>query len=397
MKRQDGTGGAVDAPPPMEPSADTEIGAEIEAAAPRHGAADPVKALMRRHHDLCARAVDPLEIAAGLEAHGLTDRAAGRYRHRDVFSLAEEMYARVPRDDDVAGGLSGDSVDVRHGSAVAPGWALFALLPGAACAATAAAVPRVGAGAARLAVVLGGALAVALALRCALRRGPLRVTPRRAPATRAWVCWLLLYALLGDALLRDAVAGGPDEPGDLWEPAVAPVLALTAAVAPAALCARLLALAAGRRLRASRGLDEFAASARPLVFGAVALFLGALAGLLAAARTLPGAPGAWPAGAGALGALLFLARLLAVHGFRRAPALLLAAAGACEVTALALVFAGRLPGCDVLAAPVTAAVDSWGPGVVPAAACGAAALVLLIHAARTLTLASAHARTGAAP
>ncbi|MGV2921265.1 hypothetical protein RMO59_35855, partial [Streptomyces alfalfae] len=52
----------------MEPSADTEIGAEIEAAAPRHGAADPVKALMRRHHDLCARAVDPLEIAAGLEA-----------------------------------------------------------------------------------------------------------------------------------------------------------------------------------------------------------------------------------------------------------------------------------------------------------------------------------------
>ena len=61
------------------------------------GAADPVKALMHRHRDLCERAVDPLEIAAGLEAHGVTDRTAARFRHRDVFSLAEEMYARVPR------------------------------------------------------------------------------------------------------------------------------------------------------------------------------------------------------------------------------------------------------------------------------------------------------------
>lgn len=62
----------------------------------RRGPADPVKVLMHRHRELCERAVDPLEIAAGLEAHGLTDRAAARYRHRDVFSLAEELYARVP-------------------------------------------------------------------------------------------------------------------------------------------------------------------------------------------------------------------------------------------------------------------------------------------------------------
>ncbi|MCZ9344407.1 hypothetical protein NGM37_42350, partial [Streptomyces sp. TRM76130] len=65
--------------------------------------ADPVKALMLRHHELCARAVDPLEIAAGLEAHGVTDRTAARFRHRDVFALAEEMYARVPRDGDRPG------------------------------------------------------------------------------------------------------------------------------------------------------------------------------------------------------------------------------------------------------------------------------------------------------
>lgn len=62
----------------------------------RRGTADPVKVLMHRHRDLCEHAVDPLEIAAGLEAHGLTDRTAARYRHRDVFSLAEELYARVP-------------------------------------------------------------------------------------------------------------------------------------------------------------------------------------------------------------------------------------------------------------------------------------------------------------
>ncbi|MCQ9130965.1 hypothetical protein KMS84_09125, partial [Streptomyces sp. IBSBF 2807] len=67
---------------------------------PRRGAGDPVKALMHRHRELCERAVDPLEIAAGLEAHGVTDRTAARFRHRDVFSLAEEMYARVPRDGD---------------------------------------------------------------------------------------------------------------------------------------------------------------------------------------------------------------------------------------------------------------------------------------------------------
>ncbi|EFH31053.1 LOW QUALITY PROTEIN: integral membrane protein, partial [Streptomyces pristinaespiralis ATCC 25486] len=52
---------------------------------------------MHRHRELCEQAVDPLEIAAGLEAHGVTNRTAARFRHRDVFALAEEMYARVPR------------------------------------------------------------------------------------------------------------------------------------------------------------------------------------------------------------------------------------------------------------------------------------------------------------
>ncbi|MEU8531410.1 hypothetical protein AB0C77_38475, partial [Streptomyces sp. NPDC048629] len=65
-------------------------------AAPRRGNGDPVKALLHRHRELVEGAVDPLEIAAGLEVHGVTDRTAARFRHRDVFSLAEELYARVP-------------------------------------------------------------------------------------------------------------------------------------------------------------------------------------------------------------------------------------------------------------------------------------------------------------
>ncbi|WP_037896894.1 hypothetical protein [Streptomyces sp. NRRL S-920] len=357
---------------------------------------------MHRHRDLCARAVDPLEIAAGLEAHGVTDRSAARYRHRDVFALAEEMYARVPRDDDSGRARpgAGAGTDVRHAPQVRPGWALFALLPGAACAAAVAGA-ELTAGAARAAVTVGGTLAVALALRVALRNGPLRAATPLTPATRAWVCWLIVYALLGDGLLMSAVAGGPDGPGDLWAPATATALGLTLAVAPAIWCARLFAARAGGRLAASRGLNEFAASVRPLLLGVVVLFLAALGVSLVAADVAadavlgtPGSPSAL-AGAGALGALLLLARLLAAHGFVRAPALLLGAAGACEAAAPALVFAGRLPGCDALAAPVTAAVADWGPGAVPAAACGAAALALLIHATRTLTLASAHAGPGA--
>ncbi|MGA4851169.1 hypothetical protein ACOBQB_34815 [Streptomyces sp. G5(2025)] len=401
--------GVSDAPIPETTAGPTPRGG-AEPGSPqtppaRRGTPDPVKALMHRHRELCERAVDPLEIAAGLEAHGVTDRVAARYRHRDVFALAEEMYARVPRGDDDSGGgphpgttARGKGAgrapgDVRHVPETPPGWALFALLPGVVCAAAVAGLGSA-TGGARLAVVLGGVLAVALALRTALRKGPLRAVTRLTPATRAWVCWLLTYALLGDALLRSAVAGGPDGPGELWQPATAALLALTLAVAPATWCARLFAVRAGGRLRASRGLDEFAASVRPLLLGVVTLFLAALGALLAATDALPGAAPGGPsalAGAWALGALLLLARLLGVHGFTRAPTLLLGAAGACEAGALALVFAGRLPGCDAAAAPVDAAVTAWGPGAVPTVACGAAALALLIHAARTLPLASAHA------
>lgn len=94
-------GGATRAAPAMEEEGVARTAPpRKEAARPaRRGPADPVRSLMHHHQELCARAVDALEIAAGLEAHGVTDRTAARFRHRDVFSLAEELYARVPRAD----------------------------------------------------------------------------------------------------------------------------------------------------------------------------------------------------------------------------------------------------------------------------------------------------------
>ncbi|WP_425264580.1 hypothetical protein [Streptomyces cellostaticus] len=385
------------------PSASTRGGADAEPdrsrrAAPRRGAADPVKALLHRHRELCERAVDPLEIAAGLEALGITDRTAARFRHRDVFSLAEELYARVPRD-----GASRPYPEPVRVPRVSAGWILLTLLPGALGTAVLAGL-HLTHGQARLPVALGGLLAVGLAVRAALRRGPLAAAPgtpswRTGSGTRAWTLCLLGYALLGDGLLRAILAGGPDAlptgaPDGPWPVTAAPALALTLACAPAAWCAHLLAAGARRRLAGSRGLEDFTAAARPLLLGTFALFLGALTALLA----LCGAAlheGAHYPQALTLGALLLLARLLTVHHRRHAPALVLAAAAATEAAALALPLAGRLPGCAFLATPVQTLVDAWGTAAVPVLACGTAALTLLVHAQRTLTQASAHAPTGA--
>ncbi|MFD6281699.1 hypothetical protein ACFWFI_40020 [Streptomyces sp. NPDC060209] len=356
-------------------------------SAVRRGPADPVKVLMHRHRDLCERAVDPLEIAAGLEAHGLTDRTAARYRHRDVFSLAEELYARVPG----AGRAVRD-----HGPRPGPGkearagWTLSALLPGAACLATAGALRAtegVLGGEARFAVTAAGALLALLGLRLCLRGGPLRAQDGAGGVT-LYVCWLLGYVVYGDDLLAQVISGGPD---GHWTAAPAPLLGLSLALAPAAWCAHLFAAHSRHRLAGSHGLSEFGAGVRPLLFGVVALFLCALTALLfLAGLGHPGA-GVSPVGPAALGALLFLARLLAVHGFPEPAATGLAAACAVEVAAPFLVLAGRLPGLGLLARPVEAVVAAAGPGGVPVLACGIAAFGLLVHASVTLTRASAHA------
>ena len=381
------------APPELhEPSAEPTPGHTPPPTTTRRTAADPVKALMHRHRELCERAVDPLEIAAGLEAHGVTDRTAARFRHRDVFSLAEEMYARIPRDGDTPTPLAPPEPP---GSRA--GWALRALLPGTLCTATLAGL-HLTHGRARLAVAAVGILAVALAVRAALARGPLstRRPATHRPGSSTWTYWLLAYALLGDGLLRAALTGGPDSlpdgtPDSPWPLVTTPALALTWACAPAAWSAHLLAARARRKLTASRGLEDFAASVRPLLLGTFTLFLATLAALLAVSGPTLNEPPPY-AQTLTLGALLLLARLLTVHGFTHAPVVILRATAAAQATALATVFAARLPGCDALAAPVRTLTTLWGPTTIQILTCGTGALILLIHATRTLTRASAHAQ-----
>ncbi|WP_030320604.1 hypothetical protein [Streptomyces sp. NRRL B-3229] len=357
----------------------------------RRSAADPVKALMHRHRELCERAVDPLEIAAGLEAHGVTDRTAVRFRHRDVFSLAEEMYARVPRD-----GETPPSPAVDRTPRPQAAWALLTLLPGVLCAATVVGI-RLTDGRSRLVTALIGALVVSFAVRAALSRGPLGAPDRaRTTTPSTWTYWLLAYAAFGDGLLGAAVTGGPDAlptgAADApWPVATAPLLALTLSCAPAAWAAHLFRARARRKLTASRGLEDFAASVRPLLLGAFALYLCALTVLLALSAAALDEPAPY-AQTLTLGALLFLARLLTAHGFTHAPVVVLIAATAAQVTALATTFASRLPGCAFLATPVNALVDLWGAAGIQTLSCGIGALALLIHATRKLIRASAHAQ-----
>ncbi|MER5211122.1 hypothetical protein ABT063_11175 [Streptomyces sp. NPDC002838] len=354
----------------------------------RRTAADPVKALMHRHRELCERAVDPLEIAAGLEAHGITDRTAARFRHRDVFSLAEEMYARVARGDDTPPRPRPQPSPTSRAS-----WALLTLLPGALCTATVIAL-RLTQGQTRLTVAATGTLAVALALRAALARGPLSTTTRTRTSS-TWTYWLIAYALLGDGLLHAALAGGPDglpdgTPDAPWSLTTAPVLALTLSCAPAAWIAHLFTTRARRKLTVSRGLADFAASVRPLLLATFTLFLGALTALVAACGAALNEPAPY-AQTTTLGALLLLARLLTTHGFTHAPKVILTATATTQATALAMIFTARLPGCDALATPIQALTDTWGPGSIQSLTCGTGALILLLHTTRRLTRASAHA------
>ncbi|MEU7165486.1 hypothetical protein AB0A70_12710 [Streptomyces morookaense] len=68
---------------------------------PRHRprwAADPLDDLAEEMADVCAAAVHPDEIAAVLEAGGLTgEQITERYGRNDAFELAAELFARVPR------------------------------------------------------------------------------------------------------------------------------------------------------------------------------------------------------------------------------------------------------------------------------------------------------------
>lgn len=323
--------------------------------------ADPVKALMRRHHALCAGAVHPLQIAAGLEKHGIGDRVAAEYRHRDVFSLAEELHARVERHEDPYDRPApGPSDAGRDGSERRPG----------ACAALHAGWGTTG--------------------------------------SLAWL-WLLAYALAGDWAVTLLLHGRRGLPAHVLlavaATAAAPTaLALACAVAPAAWCAHWFTARARRLLAASRGLAEFGRQVRPALLVAVVLFLGALLCFLWPARTaLPaGGPLGGPTppalaytALAALGGLFFLARLLAAHGLARAAVAATLAAAVAEAVPLGTLLAARLPGCEALRWPVGWAAGAFGPAAIPLVACALPALALLAHAVPALSRASVHGHADA--
>src|SRR5262249_58956686 len=95
---------------------------DLVGGAPRAEA--PLSRLSRRMGGVCPGAVAAPEIAAALEADGLTDALARlRFGLPDVFAVAEELHARVPLRSHARPAVDGEAVSRR---CIARG-ALFAL------------------------------------------------------------------------------------------------------------------------------------------------------------------------------------------------------------------------------------------------------------------------------
>ncbi|MEV4615991.1 hypothetical protein AB0K43_25865 [Kitasatospora sp. NPDC049258] len=329
------------------------------AAGPAEGPpADPVRELIGRHRALCEQAVDALEIAAALEDAGIGAGTAGHYRHADVFGLAEELYARVPRRPPEPGPAERPApwsrswgraarAAVRHGLPAA-----LLLLAGSALRG------------------LGWPAALGLLLLAAV---PLaRAAPVGGPAVRCGY-GLGLALLLAPAIAPVATdAGGTD--------------GLLAAVAvlglgPAAWSADWLRRTGQGHLGSARTMAEFRARMRPVLPVAALLHLAVLAVLtfaaLAAATALAPRPGPatgllhgaahragaaqWAAQAAAALLLVLVTALLRCEH----PAL---AGAALPVAGLAeLVLTGLLP-------------TAQGAAAARLVACGAVALLLLPYA-----------------
>ncbi|SOB82218.1 hypothetical protein [Streptomyces sp. 1331.2] len=319
--------------------------------------ADPVREVMAQHRELCERAVDPLEIAAGLEEAGLGPDAAARCRHADLFSLAEELYARVPRRPPNPGPVRPQrrGADVRQ----ALGAAALAVLPCAGVVALGARRPVV------------AAAAVLLVLLPALTAPPPaepggRAGPRYGPAALGYG-----LGLAGLLLVPAVVPAGDRAPGAALVPAAA------LSVGSAELVARWYRRVGCGHLDAAGTLAEFRARMRPVLPVALALHLAVLAVLSYAALAVtamlaPGhgggllqlaaeraGPGRWAA-QGVLGLLLVLPAVLA-HCGRRTAAALGAVAGAAAT--LGLLALGRsLPSALLLgggAVAVLLAAYAW--------------------------------------
>ncbi|RKE21015.1 hypothetical protein [Streptomyces sp. TLI_171] len=288
--------------------------------------ADPVRELLDANRELCEQAVDPLEIAAALEDSGLATDGTARYRHADVFGLAEELYARVPRRPPVreplpqAGPLHGLPAAALRGAAAH----LLPLLP---------------------ALTLGGLPGGALAVLAGAGAGALTARwedpgPRPSAVSDGWDP--------DDGLVRGEPAGRRPRVA-LPRAALGQgagtglLLALLAAGAPgAALVAALGGAGAGwgaawlrrhgRRQTAAATLGEFRSRLRPVLPLAVLAQLAVLAGLGRAVGSDPPAT-AWAALL-VLGTLSLLAAAVRAAGrpATAAIAVLTAAGGAAALS-----------------------------------------------------------------
>jgi hypothetical protein len=80
------------------PLAESSLPQRFTHASDRRDRRSRAAVLSREHDALCCNATDPLEIAAGLEAAGISDRRArASYDAATVFELAEKLYRQVPR------------------------------------------------------------------------------------------------------------------------------------------------------------------------------------------------------------------------------------------------------------------------------------------------------------
>ncbi|MEU9077253.1 hypothetical protein ACFYUY_26860 [Kitasatospora sp. NPDC004745] len=348
---------------------------------------DPVREVMAEHRTLCERAVDPLEIAAGLEEAGFGPDAAARCRHADLFSLAEELYARVPRrppaPEPPCGGRQRGAA---RASLTAAG---LAALPCAAAAALGGRWPVLLPAAVPL--LLLPALTADPAVEPAPPSGgpvgalgPARPVRRPAGSRRNPAAFGYGLGLAGLLLLPLAAADGDRRL------AAALVLAAALSAGSAERAARWYRQVGRGHLGAAGTLAEFRARMRPVLPVAVALHLAVLAVLTFAAlavltvvapRPGPGHGGgllhlaAERAGAaqwaaqGVLGLLLVLPALLARCGRERAAAL---GAAAGPAATLVLLVSGR-------AVPVAVLLGG-----------GAVAAVLLVHAWAVLGRAGSH-------
>ncbi|QMU75217.1 hypothetical protein GXW83_05035 [Streptacidiphilus sp. PB12-B1b] len=330
--------------------------------------ADPVHALRERHLVCCEAAVHPLEIAAELEAAGIGPGTAGRYRHADVFSLAEELYARVPRRPAaLRPPLPADPW--RRRALPSALTAVLHLLPGLALWAAGRTLwPGAGPGPAAALGLAAGLFAVAVA-----------VTAGRGCSLPA----RLGYALGLAVLLASATAA----------PGADPVMAaaLACGTGAAEWCARWFRHIGWGHLDTARSRAEFGERMRPVLPVAVGLYLSALSATTFAALALArrraagggvaeavaGAGGTAWAAQGCTGLLLLLVLLLWRCGRHRdALAALLCCLSAVGVAAALT----DRPGAAGIPGPAPALL--WG--------CGATAALLLPYAWAVLLRPESH-------